>query len=59
MCKVENYKKIYVYFVTSVFSFISNIVSTNLLHGNENKLKSYRNKRVRHFLCFDIHLFIR
>ena len=29
--------KIFVYFVTSVCSFISNIVLTNLQHENENK----------------------
>ena len=31
--------KIFVYFVTNVFSFILNIVSTNLHHENENKQK--------------------
>ena len=35
VCKVEI--KVSVYFVTSVFSFILNIVSTNLYHENENK----------------------
>ena len=53
--------KISVHFVTSVFSFILNIVSTNPHHDNENKLMKTDEfdhqeiKRVEQsFLCFNI-----
>ena len=37
MCKVESYK-ISVYFITSMFSFILNIVSTKPKHKNEIRM---------------------
>ena len=52
--------KISIYFVTNVFSFLKNIVSTNLQHKNKNKqidtdaFDFQEIKRVgQSFLCFD------
>ena len=52
--------KITVYIVTSVFSFILNCVSTNLLHENEIKevgTDAFHLQEIKYravFLCFDI-----
>ena len=55
--------KISVYFVTSVFSFILNIASTNLQYENENKqmdMDVFDHQEIKSgtvFLCFDTHVF--